>query len=159
MGRMASRLLCVIALADLVAAPAAAEGARAPELIYSPWTKICIGETCLVGASITTECGFVATAVLSEKAGEAKKTLRVTLPPRVNLERGVRITVDQRQPAELVDWLKQGQTLFLEGVDAANSPINQSLPLRGFAEAYDGPLVEPRVLEELKLSQKERERK
>jgi hypothetical protein len=56
-------------------------------------------------------------------------------------------------------WLKQGHTLFLEGVDTANSPINQSLPLRGFADAYDGPGNEPRVLEELTLSQKNREQK
>jgi invasion protein IalB len=179
MRRTVSCFLSMIALVGLVAAPASSEDAKPQELTYSPWTKFCIGETCFVGTEVRSECGPVAAAVLVEKAGEAKKTLRVTLPARVNLERGVRIIVDQGQAvtrpyvdchpagcmadyeggAELVDWLKQGHTLFLDGVDTANSPINQSLPLRGFADAYDGPGNEPQVLEEMTLSQKDREQK
>jgi invasion protein IalB len=179
MGRMVSCILSMIALACPVAAPAASEDAKPLELTYSPWTKICIGETCFVGREVRSECGLVAGAVLSERNGETKKTLRVTLPAGVNLERGVRIIVDQGQPvtrpyvdcypvgcmadyqggAELVDLLKQGHTLFLEGADAVNSPINQSLPLLGFAGAYDGPRIEPKIREALKLSQEEREQR
>lgn len=181
MGRVLLLLLGIISLAGPFAAPANSEEARTPELIYSPWTKMCIDGACFVGTAVSSECGPVAGAVLVEKAGEAQKTLRVTLPARVSLERGVRIIVDQGRPvarpyvdcyptgcmadyeggAELVDWLKEGHTLFIEGVDAANSPINHSLPLLGFAEAYDGPRIElkTRVQEERVLTPKEFEQK
>jgi invasion protein IalB len=124
---------------------------------------------------IRSECGSVAGAVLIEKAGETKRTLRVTLPVRVSLERGVRIMVDQGRPVtgyfvscfhngcmadqeggmELVEQLKQGQTISLEGVDIANLPISVSLPLASFAKAYGGPPNEVRVQEERVLTQKE----
>jgi invasion protein IalB len=95
--------------------------------------------------------------------------LRVTLPSRVNLGRGVRIIIDQGQPIErpflrcfaggcmadyeagpgLIDQLKQGRTLVLEAVDKANSPISLIVPLSDFAGAYDGPAQEPKVFEEV----------
>jgi hypothetical protein len=77
----------------------------------------------------------------------------------VNTDNGVRIAVDQAEPliqpfarcygigcnakyeagAKFVEQLKQGRTLAIEAVDAANLPISLSLPLIGFAAAYDGP--------------------
>jgi invasion protein IalB len=173
-----SRLCGVIVLAGLFAAPAASEESKPPGLIYAPWTKLCIDGTCLVASEARSECGLVVAAMLFEKDGEAKKTLHVTLPARMSSERGVRIIIDQGQPiirpyigcypfgctadyeggAELVEQLKQGQMLFLEGMDEANSPINLSVPLLDFARAYDGPQHEPHILEEV-LSQKEREQR
>jgi Invasion associated locus B (IalB) protein len=100
---------------------------------------------------------------------DTKKTLRVTLPTRVSLERGVRIIIDQGQAierpyvncfasgcmadydagAELVDQLKQGRMLVLEAIDKANSPISLTVPLVDFANAYDGPSHETKVFEEV----------
>jgi invasion protein IalB len=170
-----SRVFSIIVVAGLFATPAASEEVNRPGLIYSPWSKMCIEGICFVGMDVRSECGLVVGAVLIEKNGETKKTLRVTLPARVNSERGVRIVVDQGQPitrpydacvpngcmadheggAELVEQLKQGQILFLEGVDAANSPINLSVPLLDFAKAYDGPRHEPVFQEALVLSQRD----
>jgi invasion protein IalB len=133
-----------------------------------------LNETCFIGRDGRSDCGPVVAAVLIERNGETKKTLRVTLPTRVSLERGVRIIIDQGQPvtrpyvrcypngcmadyeagAELVDQLKQGQMLVLEGVDATNSPISLRVPLVDFANAYDGPSHDPKVFEQV-LSQKE----
>jgi hypothetical protein len=48
---------------------------------------------------------------------------------------------------ELVDQLKQGRTLTLEAADKANSPINLTVPLTDFANAYDGPSQETKVFE------------
>jgi invasion associated locus B (IalB) protein len=67
-------------------------------MTYSPWSKICFDAIRFIGMDGRSECGLVAAAVLVEKAGQTKKTLRVTLPVRVSLERGVRIVVDQGQP-------------------------------------------------------------
>src|SRR5262249_48667829 len=112
---------------------------------------------------------------LIERNGDGKKTLRVTLPTRVSLERGVRIIIDQDQPIErpyvncfangctadydagpeLVDQLKQGRTLFLKAIDKANSPINLTVPFVDFANAYDGPPQETKVFEKVSSSKEE----
>jgi invasion protein IalB len=170
-----SHFFNLIVLAGLFAAPAASEEAKPLALMYSPWTKVCLGGSCYIGKNVHTECGLVGEAVLFEKTGAEKKTLRVILPATVSVERGVRIVIDRSQPIarpyvgcsrsgcmadheggmELVDQLKQGQKLVLEGVNAANSAISLSMPLAGFADAYDGPQIEPRILEERVLSLKE----
>ena len=147
-----------VALTGLLCAPAASVRAELPAPIYSPWTKTCINETCFIGKGARTGCANLG-AALFESAKDTKKILRITLPTSVNTDRGVRIAVDQAAPimrpfehcyaigctanyeagAELVEQLKQGRTLAIEAIDTANSPISLSLPLAGFAAAYDGP--------------------
>jgi invasion protein IalB len=163
------RCFTAIVLAGLVVPSARAEETNLSGLIYSPWTKVCLAETCFVGSEgrSVPDCAPVVRAVLIERLGEAKKTLSVTLPPRVNAERGVRIIIDQGQPieqpyagcsvtecraeyeagAELVANLKHGRILALETMDKANSPISVAIPLVGFADAYDGAPQEPKVIE------------
>jgi invasion protein IalB len=167
---MLSRVMFIrlIALAGLLTLPAASVQAELPALIYSPWTKFCLNETCFIGKDVRTECASVFAAVLIENAKDPKKILRVTLPTSVNTERRVRIIIDQGPPierpyiqcfangcmadyeagTELVDQFKQGQTLTIEAVDANNLQISRNLPLAGFAVAYDGPGQAPRVFEE-----------
>jgi invasion protein IalB len=137
------------------------------EVIYSPWTKFClVGDVCFVGMDIrfASECKpVVAAAVLIEHTVETKKTLRITLP-HVRAGDGVRIGIDGAPPAqrlfdkchsngcmadygagpELIDQLKHGQMLVLEAIGADNSPIRSTLPLAGFARAYEGPPVPPK---------------
>src|SRR4051794_7816610 len=55
----------------------------------------------------------------------------------------------------LVDQLKLGRTLFLEAFDKANLPINLTLPLVGFAHAYDGPPQGTKVFEKVYSSREE----
>jgi invasion protein IalB len=151
-----------------VSVDTAAGGADASELTYSPWEKTCIGAgMCIVGMVVrsASECP-VASATLIESTVEIKKTLRVGLPKNVRLNDGVRITIDQVPPirlpfecheygcvadyeanAELIDELKHGQTLRLEATRADNSPIRSTLPLAGFAQAYDGPPAKPKLFE------------
>jgi invasion protein IalB len=138
-------------------------------LSYTPWTKTCLEGTCFVWSDghSNPDCGSVVSAVLIRRPGEAKNALHVTLPPRVNTERGVRIIIDQSKPierlyascfavgcraeyeggAELVDQLKRGRILTLEAVDKANSPISVTVTLVGFADAYDGASHGPKVFE------------
>ena len=174
------RCFATVTLACLVAPSVIAEEANLPALTYSPWTKFCLNETCFVGRDgrLKADCGPVVSAVFIERNGDTRKTLRVTLPTRVSLERVVRIIIDQGQAierpyvgcfasgcmadydagAELVDQLKQGRMLVLEAIDKANSPISLSVPLVDFANAYDGPSKEPQVFEEV-LSTKEMQTK
>jgi invasion protein IalB len=131
-------------------------------------------QTCIIGRDATrigrdgvTACGPIGAAALIERNTDAIKTLRVTLPASLAQQPGVRLIIDQSQPisrpyvrcyangcmadyeagAELVAELKQGETLLIEGTDAAGRPVAVALPLAGFAEAHDGPSVEPQVSE------------
>jgi invasion protein IalB len=156
-----------LALGGLLSAPAASGQTELPAPIYSPWIKTCINETCFIGRDVRTECAPIFAVALIENAKDTKKILAVTLPTSVNTDQGARIAIDQAQPitrpfercytrgcnanyeagAELVEQLRQGRTLTIEAVDTANSPISLSLPLAGFAAAYDGPAQAPKVLE------------
>ena len=165
------RCFAAMAFACLAATPVRAREPNFPALTYSPWIKICLNNTCFIGMDgrANADCGPVVSAVLIERSGGTKKTLRVTLPTRVNLERGVSIIIDRGQVierpytdcfangcmadyeagAQLIDQLKQGRTLALEAVDRANSPISLTIPLIDFGAAYDGPAQEPKVFEEV----------
>jgi invasion protein IalB len=167
MRRVAVCLFCVLSPAGFLAIPAASEEAKPPAPTISPWTKFCFNEMRFIGADIRTECEVIAGAVLIEQGGEAKRTLKITLPTHVKRERGASFAIDQAEPTsrpfdpcfpngcsapyeagpELVDRLKHGQTLAITAVDADNSAIHRILPLAGFAEAYDGPPTPPKVFE------------
>ncbi|PAY04245.1 hypothetical protein CK489_33895 [Bradyrhizobium sp. UFLA03-84] len=169
MRRVVLRCCAGMALAWLVAGAAAGEQS---DLTYSPWAKFCLGDACFVGRDGrlkigNVDCGPVVSATLIARTGDTRKTLRVILPTRVKVERSVRITLDQGQAIErpftscfasgciadydagpeLVDQLKQGHMLALEAIDKANSPIGLIVPLAGFADAYDGPAQETKVVE------------
>ncbi|MGL3209357.1 MULTISPECIES: invasion associated locus B family protein [Bradyrhizobium] len=178
MRRVILRCCAGMALAWLVAGPVAGEQAT---LTYPPWTKFCIADTCIVGREGRSkieniDCGAVVAAALIARTGDSRKTLRVFLPTRVIVERGVRIIIDQGQAIErpyagcfaygctadydagpeMVDQLKQAHALTLEAFDKANSPISLTVPLAGFADAYDGPAQETKVIEEV-LSAEEKQ--
>jgi invasion protein IalB len=166
---MISRYFVTMAFACLVAPPAIAEETGLPALTFSPWTKFCVTDTCFIGRDghLQPDCGSVVAAVVIERNGDKKRTLRVTLPTRVSLERAVRIIIDEGQAierpyigcfasgcmadydagAELVDQLKQGKMLVLEAVDNTNSTISFAVPLVDFASAYDGPSKELKIFE------------
>jgi invasion protein IalB len=166
MRRAAAFLFCLLGVAGLSATPVVSEENKPP--VLRPWVKFCFGQTCFTGADIRTECEVVVAAVLIEQSGEAKKTLRITLPTHVKQERGISFVIDQTAQIlrpldrcypsgclasyeagpELVDQLKHGQTLAVTAVDGDNSAIHRILPLAGFAEAYDGPPVQPKAFEE-----------
>jgi len=164
-----SRSFAGVAFAALAITSASAEEDDLSALIYSPWAKFCLAETCFVGSEgrLVPDCAPIISAVLIERRGEAKKSLHVTLPLQVNPARGVRIIIDQSEPIErpytgcrvngcvaeydagpeLVASLKHGRILTLETVDNANSPISVAIPLVDFANVYDGAPQEPKVFE------------
>jgi invasion protein IalB len=171
--RRATRFLCILVVVGFSVAYGTLDDADASELIYSPWEKFCVGaDTCFIGsdARSKSECKpvVIAAVVLVERTTETKKTLRIILP-NVRVEDGARISIDGEQPiprpfercypngcmanreagAELVDQLKHGRTLLIEAMSSTGAPIAYSLPLAGFATAYDGPAIAPPVFVEV----------
>jgi len=158
----------IIVAGGAFASRAVSEDAKSSGLIYTPWTKFCVSGMCLIGndARTASDCMSRFAAVLVERTGETKKTLRVLVPASVDRARGVRIAIDQDQPiegrvggcyanlcsaeieggAELIARLKRGHKLVFDAV-GANGPMRFELPLADFATAYDGPPQEPKVFE------------
>lgn len=113
----------------------------------------------------------IALVIEPEEGGDAK-LLRVTLPLGVALVPGARIVIDEKDgmvapfvvchpkngcmadfkaDADLITKLKQGQSLAIQAFDKAR-PISFTLPLTGFAKAYDGPPSDPTGLDEQQRS-------
>jgi invasion protein IalB len=158
-------------------APApSAGGPEVPPLTYSPWTKVCLKgqeanaqQVCFTGKEGRIDTGMlVIGAVLIEPEGATAKTLRITLPLGMQLPQGTRAIVDQGQPmtapymicfpngcmadyeasGELIAKLKKGQSLVVQGINSQGHAVSLPLPLPDFANAYDGPPTDPKVLEE-----------
>jgi len=90
------------------AAPAAAPQAQAeqPQLIFSPWVKLCNKDAdpkakrvCVTVKDGRVESGLLVVSVaIIEMDGEQKKLLRMSLPYGVALQHGTRLIVDQGTP-------------------------------------------------------------
>lgn len=146
-----------------------------PQLTFSPWTKFCpkveqpnTKGVCFTGKEGRVETGQpVVAAVLIEPEGEPRKILRITLPLGMSLPPGTRAIVDQGHPMTapyvicfvngcmadyeasqaLIDTMKKGKGLVVQGINGANEPISLVLPLDDFAKAYDGPPTDPKEIE------------
>ena len=102
-------------------------------------------------------------ALLIEPKGSDTKLLRVTLPFGVALVPGARIVIDEQDAmtapyvvclpkngcmadykadGDLIEKLKKGRTLAIQAFEKGK-PITFTLPLAGFAKAYDGPASDP----------------
>jgi invasion protein IalB len=155
-------------------APQAQPGEQ-PQLIFSPWTKFCLKgqeanakQVCFTGKDGRVESGMpVVAAVVIEPEGDPKKVLRVTLPLGMSIQPGTRVIVDSGQPmtgpyvicfnngcmadyeasVELIDKLKKGQGLVVQGINGAGQPLSLVVPLGDFAKAYDGAPTDPKEFE------------
>ena len=157
------------------AAPAPQAAAAPPQLMYSPWIKVCgkgpetnNKQVCVLTKDGRLENGMpVAVVQLFEPEGEPK-VLRVTVPLGMQLQHGTRMIIDQGQPAQepykicfpvgcMSDYpvtdatiaaMKKGQQIVLQAINMQGTPISLPLPLNDFAKAYDGPPTDPKVVEE-----------
>jgi invasion protein IalB len=157
-------------------APAAPQaGGEAPQLMYSPWMKVCgkgpdtnNKQVCVVTKDGRLENGMpVAIVQLFEPEGD-QKVLRVTVPLGMQIQHGTRLIIDQGQPAqqpykicfpvgcmadypvtdEIMKQLKGGQQITIQAINMQGTPISLPLPLADFAKAYDGPATDPKAFEE-----------
>ena len=152
---------------------AAAQGQ--PQLMYSPWMKVCgkgkdtnQKEVCVVTKDGRLENGMpVAIVQLFEPEGQPK-ILRVTVPLGMQLQHGTRVIIDQGQPVnepykicfpvgcmsdypvtdDMIKQMKKGKQITVQAINMQGTPISLPLPLTDFAKAYDGPPTDPKVFEE-----------
>jgi invasion protein IalB len=158
------------------AAPAAAPAqAGEPQLMYSPWMKVCgkgpdtnNKQVCVITKDGRLENGMpVAIVQLFEPEGE-QKILRVTVPLGMQLAHGTRLIIDQGAPAQqpykicfqvgcmsdypvtddMIGKMKKGQSITVQAINMQGTPISLPLPLADFAKAYDGPATDPKAFEE-----------
>lgn len=150
-------------------------GGEAPQLMYSPWMKVCgkgpdtnNKQVCVVTKDGRLENGMpVAIVQLFEPEGD-QKVLRVTVPLGMQIAHGTRLIIDQGQPAqqpykicfpvgcmadypvtdEIMKQLKTGQQITIQAINMQGTPISLPLPLAEFAKAYDGPATDPKAFEE-----------
>ncbi len=128
-------------------------------------------EVCFTAADSHLPSGqkLVIALLIEPEAGDTK-LLRVTLPLGVALVPGARIVIDEEEAmtapyvaclpkngcmadykadTDLIEKLKKGRRLAIQAFDKGK-PISFTLPLTGFAKAYDGPAGDPTGLNELK---------
>ena len=100
--------------------------------------------------------------------GEEKRMLRLLLPVALMLKPGFRFFIDQSGPlqgafaicfpngcfaeaevaAATLGSLKRATTLAVIVRNQAGNDVTFTLPLAGFGKAFDGPPIDPKVLEE-----------
>ncbi len=143
--------------------------------VQPDWTKVCGDDqqqhkqTCYTTRDFGLQADqpILALAVYDPK-GSDQKIVRLLLPPGLMLKPGFRFAVD-KGPTEsgafqicfpngcfaeaqiktaLVDTMKKGEKLTVVVKNQVNNEVTFSLPLAGFGKAYDGPAIDPKVLEE-----------
>ncbi|MDP2356119.1 MAG: invasion associated locus B family protein [Beijerinckiaceae bacterium] len=164
--------------AQAPAAQPPAAGANRVELKPSQpeWTKVC-GKDPQAGKEIcytTRDFGqaadqppVLAVAVYDVK-GDAQRIVRLLLPVGLLLRPGFRFSIDKgaalegtyeicfpngcfaesRLDAKQLEVMKRGSALNINVKNQANAEVVFAVPLEGFGKAFDGPAVDPKVLEE-----------
>lgn len=146
-----------------------------PEPSQTDWTKVCgkdpTGgkEICYTTRDFVSDQGqpVLAVAVYDAK-GEAQKMIRFLMPLGLLLQPGVRFGVDQGQPSEGrfaicfpngcfaevpikeadLGTLKKGTNINVSVQNQGARVVTFQVPLAGFGKSFDGPPIDPKVLEE-----------
>lgn len=140
------------------------------------WTKICgkdqaaNKEICYTTRDFGTAADqppVLALAVYDVK-GDDTRIVRLLLPVALLLKPGFRFSVDKgafqegtfeicfpngcfaesRIKGPQVDQMKKGQTLNISVKNQANNEVTFAVPIAGFGKSFDGPAIDPKVLEE-----------
>ena len=147
-----------------------------PEPSQPEWTKVCgkdpgnNSEICYTTRDFVSDQGqqVLAVAVYDVKGPQTQKIVRFLMPLGLLLQPGIRFAVDQGQPtagryaicfpngcfAELAvkdDFLaavKKGTTLNVSVQNQTGREVTFAVPTAGFGKAFDGPPIDPKVLEE-----------
>jgi invasion protein IalB len=147
-----------------------------PDPAQTDWIKQCAQdpgtkkEVCFTTRYfVATDNGepLLAVAVYSTQ-DDKEKILRYLMPPALLLQPGIRFGVDNGQQEagryticfpngcfaearvkeEFVKSMRAGTTLKVSSQNAAGQEVTFEAPLTGFAKGFDGPPIDPKVLEE-----------
>jgi invasion protein IalB len=147
-----------------------------PQLIYTPWTKLCQKgaetnnkQVCVVNTQARLETGQPVVMAQIVDAEGSEKIMRVVLMIPVKVQSGTRLLLDGQELQRgafllcapymgcnsdfkaddaLVGKLKKGKSLDVQAVNVFNEIVNLPLPLAEFAQAYDGAPLDPKAFEE-----------
>ena len=158
------------------AAPAASATQVALQPSQADWTKVCGKDPATTKEICYTTRDFgqaadqppvLALAVYDVK-GDDNKILRLLMPPALLLRPGIRVSIDKGAAIEgtfeicfpngcfaeakvkkaVVDGMKKAEKMTVIVKNQANAEVTFYLPLTNFGKAFDGPAVDPKVLEE-----------
>lgn len=149
-----------------------------PEPSQPDWTKVCgkdpasNAEICYTTRDFVSDQGqpVMAVAVYEAKGGpQAQRVVRFLLPLGLMLQPGIRFAVDQSQPTpgryalcfpngcfaeavglkdDFIAAMKKGTSLNVSVQNQMAREVTFAVPLTGFGKAFDGPAIDPKVLEE-----------
>jgi invasion protein IalB len=148
-----------------------------PEPSQAEWTKVCgkdpgnQTEICYTTRDFVSDQGqpVLAVALYDVKGGQQpQKIVRFLMPLGLLLQPGIRFTVDQGQPTpgryaicfpngcfaesqvkdDFIAALKKGTNLNVSVQNQGGREVTFAVPVAGFAKAFDGPAIDPKVLEE-----------
>jgi invasion protein IalB len=140
------------------------------------WTKVCgkdqsnNAEICYTTRDFVSDNDqpVLAVALYDVKAKQPQQVMRLLMPLGLLLQPGIRITVDQGETTagryavclpngcfaeahvknDFVAALKKGTTLKISARNQVGREVAFAVPTTGFGKAFDGPPVDPKVLEE-----------
>lgn len=152
------------------------------------WTKVCgkdqgtNSEICYTTRDFVSDQGqpVLAVALYDVKGQQPQRIVRFLMPLGLLLQPGIRFAVDQGQPTDgkyavcfpngcfaeaavkddFIASLKKGTNLNVSVQNQAGRMVTFAVPAAGFGKAFDGPPIDPKVLEEQqKKLQEELERR
>jgi invasion protein IalB len=140
------------------------------------WTKVCgkdqntNTEICYTTRDFVSDQGqpVLALAVYDVKGQQPQKVVRFVMPLGLLLQPGLRFTVDQGQAVagryvmclpngcfaeaqvkdDFIASLKKGANLNVSVQNQMGREITFAVPAAGFGKSFDGPPIDPKVLEE-----------
>ncbi len=142
------------------------------------WTKVCgkdqnaNTEVCYTTRDFVSDQGqpVLAVAVYDVKGGpQPQKVVRFLMPLGLLLQPGMRFAIDQGPATpgkyaicfpngcfaeapglkdDVVNAMKKGTTLNVSVQNQAQREVTFAVPLAGFGKAFDGPAIDPKVLQE-----------
>ncbi|NEU11248.1 invasion associated locus B family protein [Methylobacterium sp. BTF04] len=142
------------------------------------WTKVCgkdqasATDVCYTTRDFVSDQGQPVLAVAVYDMKNAQQNVRVVrylLPLGLLLQPGIRFTIDGQQgtagkfavcfpngcfaeaggvSTDLVNAMKKGTTLNVSVQNQTQREVTFAVPLAGFGKAFDGPAIDPKVLEE-----------
>jgi invasion protein IalB len=157
----------------------AADDPRASQLTFQPWSKTCLGRSdCFVGSDVRGACVPSGGGVVIHTVNGRAKGLSAFVGTKLTLDGNIRVQIDQDQPVfvpapncyasgcngnleigdEFVERMKRSSDIAIEATTTAHRKITLSFSLAGFAESFDGPGTEPKVIEVIGLSKEMKER-
>ena len=144
--------------------------------VNEAWTKECVKDEAGAKQLCSTSRVFTAqkdqppalALFVYEVTGDENRVVRLVMPFGLMLRPGFRFIIDKGQPSDgafeicmpngclaeakvkkdVIEGAKKGTTMTVQVKNQFNAEVQFNIPLAGFGKAFDGPAIDPKVLEE-----------